>query len=124
MKYYMGWATEMGDSSLIAGWRPLPNGHFPFVQQWMSGEAQSSLMEHPVAAGATLDTMNAVSAEQRFAVAAFGQRLRGESAVSGFGDGEIANLANTSRGDDRDGYRAAFIQLVRVAETVGQVGLR
>jgi Ca-activated chloride channel homolog len=60
------------------------------------------------------------SIEQRFAVAvaAFGQRLRAEKEVDGFAFGAIAELANSARGVDAEGYRAEFVRLVRMAETL------
>jgi Ca-activated chloride channel family protein len=70
--------------------------------------------------------VNDAQAEQRFAVAvaAFAQRLRGESAVEGFTYADIAELANSARGADPEGYRAEFIRLVRMAETLGAVAQR
>jgi Ca-activated chloride channel homolog len=65
-------------------------------------------------------------AEQRFAiaVAAFAQRLRGESPVDAFSYSDIAALANDARGKDPEGYRAEFVRLVRMAETLGAVAQR
>jgi Ca-activated chloride channel family protein len=64
--------------------------------------------------------------EQRFAVAvaAFAQRLRGESALEGFSYSAIAQLANAARGADPEGYRAEFVRLVRMAETLDAVAQR
>jgi len=88
-------------------------------------EATSRLIEQPVRAGAALK-LDQAPAEQRFAVAvaAFAQRLRGESAVDGFSYAGIAALANAARGADPEGYRAEFIRLVRMAETLGSVAQR
>jgi len=88
------------------------------------GAATSRLIEQPVRAVGIYDSLERVPAEQRFAVAvaAFAQRLRGESAVDGYTYGSIAALANTARGPDPEGYRAEFIRLVRLAETMGAVG--
>ncbi|MGZ8498891.1 MAG: YfbK domain-containing protein, partial [Candidatus Binatia bacterium] len=58
------------------------------------------------------------------AVAAFGQRLRGENPVDSFDYGKIAELANGTRGADPEGYRAEFVRLVRMAETLGAVAQR
>jgi Ca-activated chloride channel family protein len=55
-------------------------------------------------------------------VAAFGQRLRGEPQLADYGYDRIAELANGARGDDPEGYRAEFVKLVRMAETLGQAG--
>lgn len=92
----------------------------------LPGEANSRLIEQPVRARDTLAKLDAAPAEQRFAVtvAAFGQRLRGENAVDGFSYGKIAELANAARGTDAEGYRAEFVRLVRMAETLGAVTQR
>jgi Ca-activated chloride channel family protein len=68
----------------------------------------------------------AAPAEQRFAVAvaAFGQRLRGESAVEGLSYAAIADMANEARGADPEGYRAEFVRLVRMADTLGLAARR
>jgi Ca-activated chloride channel family protein len=41
--------------------------------------------------------------------------------VADYGYAEIANLANAARGVDGDGYRAEFVKLVRMAESLGKV---
>ena len=89
-------------------------------------EAVSRLVEHPVPATVAFHSFDAVPSEQRFAiaVAAFAQRLRGESAVEGPAYADIAALANASRGPDSEGYRAEFVRLVRMAETLSVVRQR
>jgi Ca-activated chloride channel family protein len=83
-------------------------------------------MEQPVRAADALAKFDGAPAEQRFAVAvaAFGQRLRSESALDGYRFANIAELANASRGADPEGYRAEFVRLARVAETLGAVAQR
>ena len=49
------------------------------------------------------------------AVAAFGQLLRGDNYLKGFGFEQVAELAQPARGEDYYGYRAEFVQLVRLA---------
>jgi Ca-activated chloride channel family protein len=90
----------------------------------LPGQSASREISHPVSASAARRDMNAAPLDQRFAVAvaAFGQRLRGEPQLADFGYDRIAELANTARGDDPDGYRAEFVKLVRMAETLGQAG--
>lgn len=90
----------------------------------LPGEATSRLIEQPVRAAAARDRFDAAPSDQRFAVAvaAFGQRLRGETAVADVSYADIARLANDARGDDRDGYRAEFVKLVRMAESLDKVG--
>jgi len=56
------------------------------------------------------------------AVAAFGQRLRGDPRVEErFGWQEIGDLAQGARGSDPFGLRAEFVQLVRDAKTARSV---
>ena len=92
----------------------------------LPGESNSHLIERPVRATDALAKIDAAPAEQRFAVAvaAFGQRLRGENAVDSLSYGKIAELANGARGPDLEGYRAEFVRLVRMAETLGAVAQR
>jgi Ca-activated chloride channel family protein len=91
----------------------------------LPGGESSRLMQLPVRAG-SVAALDAAAQEVRFAVAvaAFGQRLRGEAALDGFGYGAIAELASRARGADADGLRAEFVRLVRMAETLGPVGMR
>ena len=81
-------------------------------------ERESRLIEQPVRASTAFASLKEVPAEQRFAVAvaAFGQRLRGETALDGYSYGDIAALANSARGADPEGYRAEVVRLVRMAE--------
>ena len=50
------------------------------------------------------------------AVAAFGQMLKADPRVDGaYGWNDVADLAQSARGDDPYGIRAEFVQLVRAA---------
>lgn len=86
----------------------------------LPGEGASRLSEHTVHAGSARKSMEAVPQEQRFAiaVAAFGQRLRGDKELSDFSFAEIAQLADSARGADPEGYRAEFVKLVRLTESM------
>jgi Ca-activated chloride channel family protein len=90
----------------------------------LPGKTVSREMSHPVLASAAHQRFDDAPADQRFAVAvaAFGQRLRGEPDLADTGYGRIAELANAARGDDPEGYRAEFVKLVRMADTLGQAG--
>jgi len=92
----------------------------------LPGEAASRLIERPLRAADALASLDGAPVEQRFAVAVatFAQRLRGESAVDGFSYSAIAQFANAARGADPDGYRAEFVRLVRMAETLDAVAQR
>ena len=53
------------------------------------------------------------------AVAAFGQVLKGGKYTGQFSYDEIIALAQSAKGEDRFGYRAEFINLVRLAKSAG-----
>jgi len=91
----------------------------------LPGAGASRQIAHPVHASSAHRGLADAPADQRFAVAvaAFGQRLRGEPQLADYGYDRIAELANGARGDDPDGYRAEFVKLVRMAETLGQAGV-
>ena len=90
----------------------------------LPGETASRLIEHPVRASSARKSLAAVPDDQRFAVAvaAFGQRLRAETGVSDFSYADIASLANSARGADPEGYRAEFVKLVRLTDSMNQSG--
>jgi Ca-activated chloride channel family protein len=63
--------------------------------------------------------MMAAPEDVRFsvAVAAFGQLLRGTPYLQNYGFDEVLALAQTARGADTYGYRAEFLNLVRLAKS-------
>jgi Ca-activated chloride channel family protein len=81
------------------------------------GQSESRAIERAVVDADVRPTLAAVPADTRFAVAVagFGQLLRGDSAVDGYGYQDIVDLAEPARGRDPYGYRAEFVQLVRIA---------
>ena len=82
-------------------------------------EEASRLATFVVGAEQTKDTIAEASGEARFsvAVAAFGQMLRGTSHVQGFTYDDVIALANGAKGEDAFGYRAEFVNLVRLAKS-------
>ena len=64
-------------------------------------------------------SIDAAPAEARFsvAVAAFGQLLKGSAHLKSFGYDDVIELAQSAKGDDRFGYRAEFVNLVRLAKS-------
>jgi Ca-activated chloride channel family protein len=52
------------------------------------------------------------------AVAAFAQRLRGGVHLNGFDYPDIQALARAARGEDRKGYRAEFVRVVGLAQSL------
>jgi len=51
-------------------------------------------------------------------VAAVGQKLRGDIAVEGYSYEDAIKLAKKSKGDDEEGYRAEFIRMVKLIDTM------
>ncbi len=98
--------------------RPLPesNGELAFLKlrYKLPGESTSNLITTPVA-NAPEDQ---VSQDVLFstAVASFGQLLRGDTRLGDWGFDDVLRLAQQGKGEDRFGYRAEFIRLVRLAE--------
>lgn len=80
----------------------------------LPGHDASTLIERPIAATPAREA----SARLRFAasVAAFADALRGGRYLDGYDYARIAALARDARGDDPDGYRAGFVQLVDLAD--------
>lgn len=78
------------------------------------GAAESQLIETPV----TEDTRDIAATETGFAaaVAAAGRLMRGES-LGAFDLRDARALAEANKGEDRFGYRAEFIKLLRLAES-------
>jgi Ca-activated chloride channel family protein len=85
----------------------------------LPAESVSRRIELPITQALEKATIDQASAEVRFsmAVAAFGQLLRGEPYLKGFGYDEVIALAAPARGEDLFGYRAELLNLVRLAKT-------
>lgn len=86
----------------------------------LPGEDQSRLMELPITAELLQSSLEASDAETRFAiaVAAFGQKLRGNHFADEMSFAQIRALAAGARGLDNDGYRAEFLGLVDLAASL------
>lgn len=80
----------------------------------------SKLLENRVLKDKIIKNLNQTSQRFRFsaAVAAFGQQLRGGKYLEQFSYKDILSLAQAARGDDPFGYRAEFLKLVRLAESL------
>lgn len=80
-------------------------------------EERSQLVSLPLADSAA--AFDSLPAEVRFstAVAAFGQILKGEPYTQGFSYDDVLKLAQDARGDDPFGYRAEFLNLVRLGKS-------
>ncbi|WP_291839242.1 von Willebrand factor type A domain-containing protein [Brevundimonas sp.] len=98
-----------------------PNGEIGFVQvrYKLPGEADSRLIQRVVSNSGqpARSTQPPESTRWALAVAAFGQRLRGDPWMpADYGWDQILEQAQGARGDDPYGDRAEFVQLVRAAQ--------
>ena len=82
-------------------------------------EDASQLVTLAISEPATKASLAEVPAEARFsvAVAAFGQLLKGSTFTQSFSYDDVIALAQPARGDDPFGYRAEFLNLVRLAKS-------
>ncbi|MCA1405327.1 VWA domain-containing protein [Ensifer sp. IC3342] len=81
---------------------------------------KSELITTPVTEANALASLGEASADVRFstAVAAFGQKLAGNTALADYSYAAIADLAAGAKGADPFGYRAEFVNLVRLAKGI------
>ena len=79
----------------------------------------SILITRAVTTADAFESVEAAPREARFAtaVAGFGQLLRGGRHTGDYGYDDVIALAQGARGDDPFGYRAEFVNLVRLAKT-------
>jgi len=82
-------------------------------------ESVSKLIQSPVM-NSGINARGGDSFNFAAAVAAFGQKLRGGTYLENFNYDDIENLARQSRGNDSNGYRSEFMQLVSLAKTLDQ----
>jgi Ca-activated chloride channel family protein len=82
-------------------------------------EETSKLITTPVASAADFASVKAAPVEARFAtaVAAFGQILKGGQYTGSYTYDDVISLAQSAKGKDEFGYRAEFINLVRLAKS-------
>ncbi len=88
----------------------------------LPGEDKSQLIEEIISKNDVIENLGDTSVNYRFsaAVAAFGQWLRDGTYLEDFDLPQLLALAAESRGDDSFGYRSEFMQLVRLAEALGE----
>ncbi len=79
----------------------------------------STLITRPVTKADEVSSTVAAKNDNRFAasVAAFGQMLRGGGYTGSYSYDDVIALAQSGKGEDAFGYRAEFINLVRLAKT-------
>ena len=101
-----------------------PYGEIGFLKMRykLPGESKSKLLKTPVMMLDPAISKPAFSQDATFAtaVAAFGQKLRGNSSLEDFSYRDIAEMANSAKGSDKFGYRSAFIQLARMAGSLSK----
>ena len=92
---------------------------FVKIRYKLPGEKVSKLITEPVKISTASATAEAAPQEARFsaAVAAFGQLLRGGQYTKSYSYDDVIALAQGAKGADAFGYRAEFINLVRLAKT-------
>ncbi|MCR6499798.1 VWA domain-containing protein [Shinella sp. CPCC 101442] len=94
-------------------------GELAFLKmRWKKPDSdKSELVTMPVTDANAIADVNAASTDIRFsvAVAAFGQKLKGVSALQDYAYGSILGLSEAARGNDPFGYRAEFVKLVQLA---------
>ena len=95
------------------------SGELAFLKmRWKKPDGDTSeLTTMSVTDADAVADVNAASADVRFsvAVAAFGQKLKGVTALQDYAYGSILGLAEAARGNDPFGYRAEFLKLVQLA---------
>ncbi len=101
-------------------------GEYAFlkIRYKLPGEQRSRLITTPITPAQERHSLAAAPGEARFAaaVAAFGQILRGDSRVGAFAYEDVLALARPARGEDEHGYRAEFLNLVRLAGSARAMG--
>ncbi len=80
----------------------------------------SKLIERAITRADAVGEMTAASESLRFAaaVSAFGQVLRGGRYTGHYGYDDVLKLARSARGDDAQGWKGEFVQLVELAQSL------
>jgi Ca-activated chloride channel family protein len=86
----------------------------------LQGQDKSQLIETPILRGSTKPNLAASSNTFRFsaAVAGFGQLLRGGKNLTTMTIEQVINLAQQAKGADKYGYRAEFINIVKLSDAL------
>ncbi|MEE9493828.1 MAG: VWA domain-containing protein [Gammaproteobacteria bacterium] len=81
---------------------------------------KSELIEQTIDKNSIVKDIDKTSENYRFSasVAAFGQTLRQGKYLQSFSMDDVLSLAQSARGKDESGYRAEFIQLLKLAQTL------
>ena len=86
-------------------------------------ESTSKLVSTPITSDREYASVEAAPNEARFAtaVAGFGQLLRDGRYTGSYALDDVIELAKSARGEDEFGYRAEFINLVRLSKSVAAI---
>ena len=89
------------------------------IRYKLPSEDTSKLITAPITQQNEVTSFDKASTEVRFAtaVAAFGQILKGGTYTGTYSHDDVIKLAQGAKGADRFGYRAEFINLVRLAKS-------
>ncbi len=91
------------------------------IRYKLPGQDRSTLITTPITMGQeTAPRASAGEAQWATAVAAFGQLLKGGKYTGAYAYDDIIALARSARGEDLFGYRAEFISLVRLAQSLSE----
>ena len=102
------------------------NNEIAFLKlRWKAPHGEKSeLASLPIEKKALASSFANAGVETRFmaAVAAYGQKLRNNPELSKTSYQQIASWANNAKGEDKHGYRAEFVKLVRKAAALEDKG--
>jgi Ca-activated chloride channel family protein len=95
------------------------------IRYKLPGGDTSKLIKKPITKGDEIVEYSKLESTYRWqkdiqfatAVAAFGQILKGGQYTGDFGYDDVIGMANNAKGEDPFGYRAEFVQLVRLAKS-------
>jgi Ca-activated chloride channel homolog len=97
-----------------------PTGEYAFlrIRYKLPGEKTSKLIERPIGNADEAASFAQVSEDMRFAASVVGaaQLLRHDPYIKDFDYDRAIAMANAAKGKDEFGYRAEFVQLLRLAK--------
>lgn len=101
------------------------SGEYAFIKirYKLPDSSVSKLITTPIDKNNEFKDLGQLSTEAKFAVsvAAFGQMLKGNNYIREFTYDDVIHLAESGKGDDKFGYRAEFINLVKLAKNIAEV---
>jgi len=116
-----GSKTQDEDKKPLAKKSPDFTNEYAFLKlrYKLPNEDKSQLITRPVTQKDSVEALASAPAEARFAAAvtAYGELLRGSPYLNNFSFDDVRTLADPVRGQDSFGYRAEFMQLLRLAKS-------